>query len=56
MKAVNYIKSGPFYLRTFSALCDETGSSYTALLPHTEVRCLSRGVVSVRVFALRSEI
>jgi hypothetical protein len=41
VKIVNFTKSRPLHSITFSALFHETGSSYTTLLLHTEVRGLS---------------
>jgi hypothetical protein len=40
----------------FTALCEETGSQFTTLLLHTEVRWLCRGKVVVRLFTLQNEV
>jgi hypothetical protein len=43
-------------LRIPTAHCDESGSSYTTLLLHTEVHWLPRDRILVRIFTLRSGI
>ncbi|KAM3861136.1 zinc finger BED domain-containing protein 5-like [Diretmus argenteus] len=53
---VNLIKTRPLKARIFSALCNDMGAEYTALLFHSESRWLSRGTVLARVIALREEI
>lgn len=53
---VNYIKTRPLKARLFSALCEEMGSEYTAVLFHSEARWLSRGRVLSRVLVLKEEI
>ncbi|KAM3868917.1 zinc finger BED domain-containing protein 5-like [Diretmus argenteus] len=53
---VNLIKTRPLKARIFSALCNDMGAEYTALLFHSESRWLSRGKVLARVIALREEI
>lgn len=49
---VNYIKTRPVKAWIFSALCEEMGADYTAVLFHSESRWLSRGKVLSRVFEL----
>jgi hypothetical protein len=38
VKIVNLLKSRPMNSRIFTALCEETGSQFTMMLLHTEVR------------------
>ena len=42
VQIVNYIKSRPLQTRLFTILCDERDSEHITLLPHSEVRCLSK--------------
>lgn len=55
VRMVNYIKSRPLQAHLFSLLCDEMGREHRQLLLHTEVRWLSRGVLT-RLLQLRDEV
>ncbi|XP_071056563.1 zinc finger BED domain-containing protein 5-like [Onthophagus taurus] len=56
VKIVNYIKGRPLNARLFAQMCEETGSSHTQLLLHTDVRWLFRGKILSRLFKLRLEL
>ena len=56
VKIVNYIKTSDLSSRLFKTLCIEMGESFTALLYHTEVRWLSKGNVTARLFDLRDVV
>ena len=56
IKIINEIRHKALNSRIFEILCKETGSQYTHLLFHTEVRWLSRGKILTRLFVLREEI
>ena len=55
-KMVNYIKTSALNSRLFKVICDDIGSEYTSLLFHAEVRWLSRGNTTTRLFVLRKEL
>ncbi|XP_068226334.1 zinc finger BED domain-containing protein 5-like [Palaemon carinicauda] len=56
IKAVNVVKSRPLATWLFKILCEDMGSSYEALLFHTEVRWLSKGKALKRFFYLRGQL
>ena len=56
IECVNFIRARALNHRLFKVLCDQMGSGHLALLYHTEVRWLSRGLVLSRVFELCGEI
>lgn len=56
VKVVNFIRGRALNHRVFKAFCEEVGSEHQVLLFHTNVRWLSRGRVTTRVFELRQEI
>ncbi|XP_029656088.1 zinc finger BED domain-containing protein 5-like [Octopus sinensis] len=56
IRMINDIKSRPKKSRIFTTICDEMGSNFTNLLLHTEIRWLSRGKASTRVFEVKDEM
>ena len=56
VKLVNTVLARPLNHRIFKQMCEAAEADHGDLLYHTEVRWLSRGNVSKRVFALRHEI
>ncbi|KAF2364662.1 hypothetical protein FHG87_004574 [Trinorchestia longiramus] len=56
MESVNYIRTSALRHRIFSELCKEMGSEFEVLLYHSNIRCLPRGQVLNRVFAVRVEL
>ena len=56
VKIVNFVKMSALNIRLFARLCADLGSDHTCLLFHTEVRWLSRGNMTRRVFELRNEL
>ena len=56
IKIVNFIKTSALHTRLFARLCEDVGSDHKCLLFHTEVRWLSRGKVTRRVFELRGKL
>ena len=56
VKMVNYIKASALNSSLFKVICEDVGSEYTSLLFHTEVRWLSRGNNTMRLFVLRKEL
>ena len=56
VKMVNYIKTSALNSRLFKVICEDIGSEYTSLLFYTEVRWLSRGNTTTRLFVLRKEL
>lgn len=42
--------------RLFKKMCEEMGSLYESLLLHTEIWCLSRGIVLARLYEHRDEL
>ncbi|KAI6658867.1 SCAN domain-containing protein 3 [Oopsacas minuta] len=56
VKVVNHVKANALNSRLFASLCDQMGADHIQLLLHAEVRWLSRGKVSSRVFELRNEL
>ena len=49
-KIVNFIEGSSLNRIIFGIFCSEIGAVCTHLLDHTEVRCLSRGMVHTRVY------
>ena len=56
IKIVNFIKASALNTRLFARLCEDLGTDYKYLLYHTEVRWLSRGNMTRRVFELKEEL
>ena len=56
VKMVNYIKTSALNSRLYKVICEDIGSEYTSLLFYTEVRWLSRGNTTMRLFVLRKEL
>lgn len=56
IKLVNFVKASALNTRLFARLCEDLGSDHKCLLYHTEVRWLSRGNMTRRVFELRNEL
>ena len=56
VKMVNYIKTSALNNRLFKVICENIGSEYTSLLFYTEVRWLSRGNTTTRLFLMRKEL
>ena len=54
VKMVNFVKSSALNTRLFARLCEDLGSEHKCLLYHTEVRWLSRGNMTRRVFELKN--
>ena len=55
VKIVNFVKTSALNTRLFARLCADLGSDHTCLLFHTEVRWLSLGNMTRRVFELMNE-
>ena len=56
VKMVNYIKASALNSCLFKVICEDIGSEYTSLLFYLEVRWLSRGNTTTRLFVLRKEL
>uniref|UniRef100_A0A672QSS6 HAT C-terminal dimerisation domain-containing protein n=1 Tax=Sinocyclocheilus grahami TaxID=75366 RepID=A0A672QSS6_SINGR len=56
VKIVNFVNARATNSWLFTALCEEVGADYHALLMHTDMRWLSRGRVLMRLFSLREEL
>ena len=56
IKIVNFVKTSALNIRLFANLCADLGSDHKCLLFYTEVRWLSRGNMTRRVFELRNEL
>ena len=56
VKIVNFVKSLALNTRIFANFCADLGSDHKYLLFYTEVRWLSRGIMTRRVFELRNEL
>ena len=56
IKIVNFVKTSALNTRLFKILCEDFGSERISLLYYTEMRWLSRGNVTRRVFELREEL
>lgn len=55
VKMFNHLKGTPLNSRLFKLLCEDFGADHSVLLFHTEVRWLSRGNVTKRVYELHKE-
>ena len=56
IKLVNFVKTSVLNTRLFKRYCEDLGSNHTCLLFYTEVRWLSRGNATRRLFELRHEL
>ncbi|CAM1298524.1 Uncharacterised protein r2_g811 [Pycnogonum litorale] len=56
VQIVNFIKGGGLNSRLFKKLCGDMDADHQVLLFHTNVRWLSKGNVTRRVFELREEL
>ena len=56
IKIANFIKTSALNARLFARLCEDVCSEHKCLLFHTEVRWLSRGNMTRRVFEHRHEL
>ena len=56
IKLVNFVKTSALNTRLFKRLCEDLSSNYTCLFYYTEVRWLSRGNATRRLFELRDEL
>ncbi|XP_067949676.1 zinc finger BED domain-containing protein 5-like [Watersipora subatra] len=56
IQIVNFIKESALNSRLFKQLCGGMDASHQVLLYHSEVRWLSKGNVTERVFELRDEL
>nr|XP_039264455.1 zinc finger BED domain-containing protein 5-like isoform X1 [Styela clava]XP_039264457.1 zinc finger BED domain-containing protein 5-like isoform X1 [Styela clava] len=56
IKIVNFVKTSALNTRLFKVLCEDLGSDHSCLLYHTEVRWLSRGNTTKRLFEMRDEL
>ena len=53
---VNNVKGSALNSRLFKILCEDLGADHSVLLFHSNVRWLSRGNVTKRVYELRKEL
>ena len=57
VKIINFVKASALNTRFFlKQLCEDLGSEHTSLLYHTEVRWLSRGNATKRLFETKNEM
>ena len=56
VKIIKFVKASVLNTRFFKQLCEDLGSEYTSLLYHTEVRWLSRGNATKRLFEMKDEM
>lgn len=56
VKMVNHVKGSALNSRLFKLLCEDFGADHSVLLFHTDVRWLSRGNVTKRVYELHGEL
>ena len=56
VKMVNYIKTSALNSHLFKVICEDNGSEYMSLRFYMEVRWLSRGNTTMRLFVLRKEL
>ena len=55
MEIINFVKASALNTRFFKQLCEDLGSEHTSLY-HTEVRWLSRGNATKRLFEMKNEM
>ena len=56
IKLINFVKTSALNIQLFKQLCEDLNSNHTCLLYYTEVRWLSRGNATKRLFELRDEL
>ena len=56
VEIINFVKASALNTHRFKQLCEDLGSEHTSLLYHTEVRWLSRGNVTNRLFEIKDEM
>ena len=56
IKLINFVKTSAVNTRLFKRLCEDFGSKHICLFYYTEVRWLSRGNATRRLFELRDEL
>ena len=56
VKTINFLKTSALNTRFFKQLCEDLGSKHTSLLYHTEVRWLSHGNATKRLFEMKNEM
>ena len=56
IRVINHIKAHALNSRVFELLCEDMDADHRRLLPHTEVRWLSKGKALTRVFELREQL
>ena len=56
VKIINFVKASALNTRLFKQLSEDLGSEHTSLLYHTEVRWLSCGNASKRLFEMKNEM
>ena len=56
IKMVNNVKGSALNSRLFKILCEDLGADHSVLLFHSNVRWLSRGTFTKRVYKLRKEL
>lgn len=56
VKMVNHVKGSALNSRLFKLLCEDFDANHSVLLFHTDVRWLSRGSVTKRIYELHGEL
>ena len=56
LACLNFVKASALNTRIFKQLCEDLGSEHTSLLYHTEVRWLSRGNATKRLFEMKNKM
>ena len=56
VKIINFVKASALNTWLFKQLCEDLGSEHTSLLYHAEVRWLSCGNATKRLFEMKNEI
>jgi hypothetical protein len=56
VKLINFIKARAKNSRLFKKICEDKDANFRSLLLHTDVRWLSRGRSSARIFEAREEV